>query len=336
MIDKIRVSAGSADVLGLRRIKMKAPPTTLYFMTYTKNHCRANCGFCPQARESESSLEHLSRVTWPAFEFRDVLDRIVDPVSTGRVKRVCIQTVNFPGFFEDLKAIVDGILSRTRVDISCAISPLSREQLAALRKSGVQRVGIALDACTPELFDAVKGKRSGSPYSWEGHMAAIRDALEVFGRAFVSTHFIVGLGESEVELLEQVQEVVDLGVTPSLFAFTPVKGTALAGRSQPDELKYRKAQLGRFLIVTRAKSAGDFVASPTGEVESFGITRVDLEDIAGLGTPFQTAGCPGCNRPFYTSTPGGTMYNYPRPLTPAEKARVVEMLEPFTSGGGAA
>jgi biotin synthase-related radical SAM superfamily protein len=36
------------------------------------------------------------------------------------------------------------------------------------------------------------------------------------------------------------------------------------------------------------------------------------------GEAFCTAGCPGCNRPFYNERPGGPMYNYPRPLTPAE------------------
>jgi biotin synthase-related radical SAM superfamily protein len=49
-----------------------------------------------------------------------------------------------------------------------------------------------------------------------------------------------------------------------------------------------------------------------------------VADVVGVaswrvdGEAFCTAGCPGCNRPFYNERPAGPMYNYPRPLTPAE------------------
>jgi len=41
------------------------------------------------------------------------------------------------------------------------------------------------------------------------------------------------------------------------------------------------------------------------------------EAVAG-GAPFQTSGCPGCNRPFYNETPIGPIYNYPRRLSEVE------------------
>jgi len=45
------------------------------------------------------------------------------------------------------------------------------------------------------------------------------------------------------------------------------------------------------------------------------------------GEPFQTCGCPDCNRPFYNERPGGVMYNYPRPLTPVEARRAMAEME---------
>jgi biotin synthase len=63
----IRVSVGSAIVLGLLEGKLDAEPTTAYLMTHRHGKCTANCGFCPQARTSRSKAELLSRVTWPAF-----------------------------------------------------------------------------------------------------------------------------------------------------------------------------------------------------------------------------------------------------------------------------
>ena len=44
------------------------------------------------------------------------------------------------------------------------------------------------------------------------------------------------------------------------------------------------------------------------------------------GEPFQTSGCPGCNRPFYNETPRGPIYNYPRPLTGDEVEEAISEL----------
>lgn len=76
-LDKIRVSVGSAIVLGLNEsIKTQDLPTTCYLMTYIQGHCIANCGFCPQARDSDSSTEMLSRVSWPIFPFKEFLTKL--------------------------------------------------------------------------------------------------------------------------------------------------------------------------------------------------------------------------------------------------------------------
>ena len=68
-------------------------------------------------------------------------------------------------------------------------------------------------------------------------------------RGNVSTHVIVGLGETEKEAVEVVQKCVDMGVLPALFAFTPVRGTALEAESPPNLEVYRRIQLARYLIV---------------------------------------------------------------------------------------
>jgi biotin synthase len=46
--------------------------------------------------------------------------------------------------------------------------------------------------------------------------------------------------------------------------------------------------------------------------------------LPSTGEPFQTSGCPDCNRPFYNEQPGGPLYNYPRPLMAGEVARAIQ------------
>jgi len=134
-IDKIRVSIGSASVLGLYESKrFKDIPTTCYLMTYKDGHCTANCGFCPQARESKSSLELLSRVSWPVFSFKDFLTKLNYMPPTKRFKRICIQTLNYLQNFQDLLEIVSQIRKSCSIPISIAIPPMRKENLEKLKQ----------------------------------------------------------------------------------------------------------------------------------------------------------------------------------------------------------
>ena len=72
--EKLRVSIGSAIVLGLLKGKLDANPTTIYLLMCRKEKCSANCGFCPQARNSKGRADRLSRVTWPTFATEKVVE----------------------------------------------------------------------------------------------------------------------------------------------------------------------------------------------------------------------------------------------------------------------
>jgi len=106
--DRIRVSLGSAVVLGLIQGKVDVMPTTLYLMTYHPEKCDANCAFCPQARTSRGKADMLSRVTWPPFPTKKVVSVVRLASSSGLVKRLCIQAVNYRGVFKGIGGLVNG------------------------------------------------------------------------------------------------------------------------------------------------------------------------------------------------------------------------------------
>ncbi len=319
---RVRVSLGTAAVLGLCRCRLDAEPTTAYLMLYHEGRCRANCGFCPQARESTSRLDMLSRVVWPPYELGDVVEALSE---STKLKRICVQAVNYPGFWSDLVQVVSE-LSDTGLPMSVCCQPVGREMVWELRDLGVERVGIPVDAATPGLFDVVKGSSAGGPYTWSGHMEALREALEVFGRWMVSTHLIVGLGETELEAVEFIQNMADMGVLTGLFAFTPVRGTRLEGLGRPDLRSYRRIQLAHTLIYKGLSSLDRMEFDGRGHIACFGVDRELLLDLALSGEPFMTKGCPGCNRPFYNERPGGPMYNYPYRPSREEALREASLL----------
>jgi len=314
-------------VLGLIGGRLDAAPTTVYMLTYYRGKCSANCGFCPQAKTSSSRADMLSRVTWPAFPTERVLSKIAQAAEDKAMKRVCIQALNYPTVFNDIIALAREIRLHSKVPLSVSCQPLSREQMGRLKQTGVDRVSIALDAATEEIFGKVKGASTQSPYTWEKHRRALKQAVEVFGKGLVCTHLMVGLGETEREMTEAIQWCVDSGVYPSLFAFTPISGTALENQPQPHIETYRRVQVARYLMIHGKTRFEDMRFDVDGRLLDFGVSREELKHTMNNGSPFLTSGCPGCNRPYYNEKPSGPLYNYPRPPTPNELNEAERQLE---------
>lgn len=306
-IANVRVAFGTGVLLGLWRGQLTVAPTTAHFLTYYEGRCSANCKFCPQAREATADLRMLSRVIWPRFELEKVLTALKK--NSNKFERVCIQAVNHPNVVDDLCELVTCVRNACGLPISVSCQPLTKQDIERLAEAGAERVGIALDAVTPELFEGIKG----GGYTWRAHLEALGHARTIFGNR-VSTHLIVGLGESEQDMVERIQLLHDRGIIVALFAFTPIAGTPLSGHPQPDVASYRRIQLARFLIVNNL-SRGERMRFENERIVDFGVEQDVLRETIESGEPFRTSGCPGCNRPFYNESPRGPIYNYPKKLS---------------------
>jgi len=314
-------------VLGLIKGKLDAAPTTAYLLTYRRGKCLANCGFCPQARGSRSRADMLSRVSWPVFATERVLNGIEKSVDDGGIKRVCVQTLNYPEVFKHLQALVKAIYQRTGVPVSISCQPLNRENMRLLAEAGAERIGIPLDAATEEIFEKVKGTSAGGPYRWKRQFELLNEAINVFGKGKVSTHLIVGLGETEREMVDIVQKCVDIGVLPALFAFTPISGTALERNPQPEIQRYRRIQIARYLIFHRITRCEEMDFDEEEHISGFGVDKQTLARIVQTGEPFLTSGCPNCNRPYYNEKPSGPIYNHPNTLSSEDVEKIKHELK---------
>ncbi|MFQ5710407.1 MAG: radical SAM protein [Candidatus Geothermarchaeales archaeon] len=323
--DLIRVSLGTAATLGLTRCKLAAKPTTAYLMMYNEDGCTANCAFCTQAREADSEIDRLSRIVWPPYPLGEVLEALR---RSHGFQRACLQALNYPGFFEDLTYTLTRLRDETSIPISLSCQPLGGDRMRELESLGLDTVAIPLDAATPKLFDEVKGTSAGGPYTWGGHVEALKKALGVLGPRRVYTHIIIGLGETEREALGTIQGLVDLGIIPGLFAFTPLPGTRLEGRRPPSIDAYRRVQLARFLILEGSSRFEEMVFDERGRLMGFGADEGGVREALSSGLPFITSGCPGCNRPYYNESPGGPLYNFPYPPSREKLEEIERVLLP--------
>ncbi len=322
----IRVSLGTAIVLGLLEGKLDAEPTTAYLMTYKLGKCTSNCGFCSQAKASKSNSELLSRVSWPTFPVKSVLTALSEAEKKGKFGRICIQALDYPKVFSHLEALVKEIKKQLVVPVSISCQPLNTQNIELLKKAGADRLGISLDGATEIIFDMVKGESAGNSYSWQNQFKLLKEAISFFGQGNVSTHVIVGLGETEKEVVQVVQRCVDMGVLPALFAFTPVRGTALEDNSPPKLESYRRLQLARYLISHGKSRVEAMQFDVEGKIATYGLSNEVLDQIVESGLPFQTSGCPDCNRPYYNEKPSGPIYNYPKKLQKEEIGKIKKLL----------
>lgn len=312
----MRVAFGTGAVLGLWHGLVEVAPTAAHFLTYVEGRCSANCKFCPQASGSTTDLKMLSRVIWPRFELSKVLSALGG--KSDEFKRVCIQAVDYPNVVDDLCELVMRVREVCDLPISVSCQPIGLDDVRRLADMGVERVSVALDAATPELFERIKGDR----YSWDGHLKALKDSRAILK---VSTHLIAGLGESEEEMVRTIQLLYDWAITVALFAFIPIAGTPLSNHPKPSIASYRRVQLARFLIA-EGVSRVELMRFENGQIVDFGVPQDVLNRIIESGEPFRTSGCPGCNRPFYSESPRGPIYNYPKRPTRNEIESIKKQL----------
>ncbi|TGE40078.1 radical SAM protein [Desulfosporosinus fructosivorans] len=302
----IRCSIGTAKVLGLKKVKVDALPTTAYLMVGER--CHFNCAFCAQARESSSRADLLSRVSWPKFQRESFLQGLVHPDAQAVLQRICFQVVQDKGALEETKEWVKSVKDKTNLPICVSAGPRTLEEVKELLDLGVEHVSIALDAATPEIYEQSKDG------SWTKRFELLNQSAKKFP-GHMTTHLIVGLGETEEEMIRLLQTMYDKGISVALFAFTPIKGTRMEGIKQPDMSQYRRVQVAHDLIRTGLRVEN--FRFRDGQITDFGIPVDELQERRG-GEPFQTSGCLGCNRPYYNETPGEELYNYPKSLTSEE------------------
>lgn len=312
----IKMSAGTAHVLGLKKLAIDALPTTAYLMSGEK--CTHDCGFCPQARNASSGANLLSRVTWSERDVDEIVVGVGAAFRKGQMKRACLQVVDGCGILAQVKDTVKKIKEHSDIPVCVSAKVKTLEEVLTLARTGVDRIGLALDAASERVFKATK---TGS---WLETMRLIEEAATALpGR--ISTHLIVGLGETEEEMVCMLQHMWDLGVTVGLFAFTPVPGTRMAKVNPPDLGTYRLIQAANYLIGHKIINFAD-CSFRSGHLESYGLSTSELTDCLKDGKAFETSGCPDCNRPYYNEKPGGVIYNYPRPLKSEETKAALDIV----------
>ena len=317
----LRMSLAAAMTLGFKK-GLFYRNAKLYcinlLLTYTAG-CSARCAYCGLSKKRAGAYNEKSfiRVTWPTYRLDDIVTRIAQ--RKERVKRICISMITNKKAIEDTKYVCERLRSSFDIPVSLLISPtiLNGSDLADFKSMGADKVGVAVDLATPELFDKFRGTGVGGPHKWETYWRCFENAAAIFGKGNAGTHLMVGMGETEKEMCSVIQRTRDLGGHTHLFSYFPEEGAAMDGCHPPSMDQYRRVQLAQYLIDYDISRADRFDYGPDGRVTGFGISQDRLGAVIDTGEPFRTTGCTGyddkvaCNRPYGNSRPGPNIRNYP-------------------------
>lgn len=307
-------------------------------LTYNAG-CAARCAYCGlnQKRQGTYKDKSFIRVTWPTYPLVEIETRIAKRLD--RVKRICISMVTRKRAVQDTKDICRHLRASFDVPVSLLIAPtvLTRDDLVDFKNAGADKIGVAVDLATPELFDRFRGAGVGGPHKWRTYWDCLADSIEIFGRDKAGIHLMTGMGETEKEMCGMIQRSADMGGNTHLFSYFPEDASMLEDLEPPPMDQYRRIQLARYIIDAKIQTADNFSFDQNGKIESFGISDKELDQIIDSGIPFQTSGCTGrngqvaCNRPFGNSRPGPDMRNFPFPPNEKDILRIRKQMAPTES-----
>jgi biotin synthase len=325
----VQMSTAAAITLGVTNGRMYRTACTRclnLLLTYPEG-CRANCAYCGLARHREAERDYADRnfirVDWPAVPLDTTIDIVAKEGAKSPFHRMCISMITHPRSDEDTRTVLKKWTDRidpSAIPVSILSNPttMTRADVKRLKDLGADIFTVALDAATPEIFDRTRGRGVQSPHSWRKYWEILMDARDIFGAQKFGAHIIVGMGETERDVLELVQRLVDLGGHSHMFCFFPEKGSLMDHLPATPREQWRRVQLARYLIDYRDGRVEKMRFDDAGRVIEYGVPQSELEIIIGEGVAFRTSGCPGkfaddlsaCDRP-YGDSPPSNIASYP-------------------------
>ncbi len=314
-------------------------------LTYQEG-CRASCAFCGLSKtrllDGNEREKTFIRVEWPIYELEKIIEALISD-KCKHIERVCVSMVTNKRALRDILIVNEKISEKTDKSLSALISPtiISKDWLVELKNSGADKVGIAIDAATPELFDKLRGYGVKGPHKWDKYWSVVKESVKVFNHGNVGVHLIVGLGETEEQMAFIFQKVHNMRVNIHLFSFFPEPNSVLQDSNQPGIGQYRRIQLLRHLMALNKIHYENLVFNSKGQIIDFGKKNDLLDEFILEGKAFKTSGCSSknldvaCNRPYANSTPFqaymGECRNFPFDPTPEDIKLIKKQLMDYSN-----
>ncbi len=317
----VRISMASAIALRLRsgRFSRDFPFGGINLLLNYDEGCLSDCGYCGLARTRPGTYQDKSfiRVEWPLVRTDDLVERMAQ--HEAALTRLCISMVTHGHAYRDTCDIAQRIGQRVRTPLSILVAPptLNRERLETFKALGVDMIGIGLDAVTEEMFRNIRTDVPAGGLKWEKYWEVVTDSREIFGPWKVNVHTLVGLGETDQDLVKLFAALREKEIYSYLFCFNPEPDSRMASHLKSPLVRWRRVQLAKHLIETEGYGLDQFSFDAGGGLAHLRADRAVVEAVVDEGMAFVTNGCPGekgqpgCTRPYGSYRPTEPFRDYP-------------------------
>lgn len=191
--------------------------------------CIFDCIFCTSSKLSKDVVKDL--------DLDQVVDLILEAHRKGELKAVALTSAVVGSIRETINrmAYVVEKVRKALPDIPIGVEPYveSFGDVDRLHEAGATEIKINIESFDPRIIEIACPK-----LELERQMEFLRYAVHVFGRGKVTSNIIIGLGETDRNVLEGVATLASMGIVPSIRALKinstnrPALEEAL-GRLQP-------------------------------------------------------------------------------------------------------
>lgn len=287
-------------------------------LNYTEG-CKSDCAYCGLARTRPGLYEEKSfiRVDWPLVETNEFVSRL--EANKDKLTRLCISMVTHGHSYKDTVEVTHRIRAAVAAPLSILVAPptLNRNRIEHLKAIGVDMIGVGLDAVTEEIFCKLRTNVPAGGLHWSKYWEVINDSREVFGPWKVNAHTLVGLGETDLDLVDIFSRLCDREIFAYLFCFNPEPDSRMGEHPKTPLRRWRRIQLVKHLIETDGLRTDDFTFDDEGNLVEIKAPRSLVEAAVESGIPFMTNGCPGpkgepgCTRPYGSYRPTEPFRDFP-------------------------
>ncbi len=187
-------------------------PEQLFFLLY--KNCYNNCQFCPMTY----NIAEKGHYSWG-----DMYKRISENEQFN-IRSISVTTSSPPDKTnEDLVNEMVDVTNKIRkikgndIPIGMSLKTPTKDQLCRLKEAGVSEMRLNLETYNPELAKTLMPRKKINEI-----LKSIEFAVEVFGKEKVSSNIIIGLGETDNDILQGVEVLSEMGALSSLYPYDPI------------------------------------------------------------------------------------------------------------------
>lgn len=186
-------------------------PDQLFFLLY--KNCTNGCLFCPLTYSFNNSH----------YSWEKIQNRIIENTSY-KIQSVSFTTSCPIGKTQNelVEEIVD-IAVKTRkllgvdIPLGASLKTPSKDHLLRLKEAGICELRLNLETYNSKIARNLMPKKNLNDILY-----SIEQAVFVFGKEKVSSNIIIGLGESDDDIINGVYRLAEIGALPTLYPYDSI------------------------------------------------------------------------------------------------------------------